>query len=157
MKSAPSRHYRLSRALGRFVTHSAALATFYRMPPFVSASAVVVEQGRVLMVIDPIRDEPVLPGGHLHWKERPEEGMAREVEEETGYRVEPASLLAVLAGDEWVGERGIVRIIYHAVRVAGDLRSSPEGEAIWLDAIVVAASSSRDAGIVKLWLARGVD
>lgn len=152
MKPRPSLYYRVSRTLGRLVAHTAALLTLYRMPPFVSASAVVVEDGRVLVVIDPIREEPVLPGGHLHWKESPEVGMAREVEEETGYAVQPSSVLAVLSGSEWAGEEGIVRVIYEAIRVGGELRSSAEGEATWLSATELAESPSRDAGIIRLWL-----
>lgn len=104
------------------------------------------------MVIDPILSEPTLPGGHLRWRETPEAATIREVEEETGLRVRPESVLAVLAGDEWAGEAGIVRVIYRAVRTGGAMRSSTEGEATWIQADELASSSSRDAGIVRLWL-----
>ena len=69
--------YRVSRRLGRLITTTAAVLTLGRMPPFVSTSAIVVEGDKLLVVIDPIRQEPVLPGGHLKWREGPEAALVR--------------------------------------------------------------------------------
>jgi ADP-ribose pyrophosphatase YjhB (NUDIX family) len=144
--------YRISRLLGRIITRAAAALTLYRMPPFASTSALVVEGGRILVVIDPLRREPILPGGHLKWREKPSFALSREVQEETGYRVEPRDLVGVFAGEDWTGEGGVVRLIYEAQIVGGSLASSPEGEARWMSLDDLARSESRDAGIVQVWL-----
>jgi ADP-ribose pyrophosphatase YjhB (NUDIX family) len=146
--------YRLSRLAGRVAMRTAAALTLGRMPPFVSASVVVVDGDQVLAVIDPIRGEPILPGGHLKWREKPDVAAIRETREETGYVVEVLDLLAVLAGSEWAGEEGIVRVVYAAHVAAGALASSPEGEATWLSLSSLANSDTRDAPIVRLWQQR---
>ncbi len=147
-----STRYRLARFTGRFVTRTAALLTGGRMPPFVSASVVVVARERVLTVFDPIRSEAVLPGGHLKWNEHPTEGAAREAQEETGYTVVSGAVVGVYAGRELAGEHGIVRVVYVADIVAGSIQSSREGKAAWLPIHEYAASTARDAPIVRDWL-----
>lgn len=154
MSRAGSIRFLLARLTGRLVTRTAALLTAGRMPPFVSASVVVVVRGRILTVHDPIRSESVLPGGHLRWKELPTLGAAREVQEETGYTVECRQLVGVYAGKQRAGEYGIVRVVYTGEIVAGSLRSSPEGEAEWLPLDSYVASSARDAPIVQDWIDR---
>jgi ADP-ribose pyrophosphatase YjhB (NUDIX family) len=150
--------YRISRALGRLVTTLAAILTLHRMPPFVSTSAVVLQGNRLLVVIDPIRREPVLPGGHLKWTEPPQHAVIREVEEETGYIVQPERLIGALGGIEWTGEPGVVRLIYQGTIVGGSLRSSSEGEATWMDLDEMMAANFRDASIVRFAVeAAGVD
>ena len=54
------------------------------------------EQGRVLILEHTYRREHPwgLPGGYLQAREEPAQGLAREVEEETGLRVEVGELLA---------------------------------------------------------------
>jgi ADP-ribose pyrophosphatase YjhB (NUDIX family) len=115
------------------------------MPPFVSTSAVVVVRDRILVVFDPIRREPILPGGHLTWRESPEAAIVREVREETGYLIEPRRRLGVFAGEEWSGEPGVVRVIYEGEIVGGSLHSSSEGEARWIPVKDLLRSTSRDA------------
>lgn len=122
------------------------------MPPFVSASIVVVVKDRVLTVFDPIRGEAVLPGGHLRWTELPTDGAAREAREETGYTVQCGALVGVYAGQDLAGEQGIVRVVYAAKIIAGSLQSSREGKAAWLPVHQYAASPGRDALIVRDWL-----
>jgi 8-oxo-dGTP diphosphatase len=124
------------------------------MPPFVSTSAIIVTRDRILMVLDPIRREPILPGGHLTWRESPEAALVREVREETGYLIEPGPVLGVFAGEEWSGEPGIVRIIYEAAIVGGCLRSSAEGQARWLPIVDILGSATRDSSVVRVWSAR---
>jgi ADP-ribose pyrophosphatase YjhB (NUDIX family) len=146
--------FRLSRLLGRLLTWLAAILTLGRIPPFVSTSAVVVQRGRILVVMDPIRREPVLPGGHLKWRETPLHALAREVREETGYLIEPGALLGAFAGEEWTGEAGVVRLVYEAAVTGGALASSAEGDACWYPVEELLRSDSRDAKIVRLWSER---
>lgn len=144
--------YRVSRWAGRVITRTAAALTLERMPPFVSTSALIMVNDRVLVVIDPIRREPVLPGGHLKWRESPEQAVVREVREETGFHVHPLHLLGVYAGEQFSGEPGIVRIVWKAELAGGALTSSAEGHATWLSAEDIAASETRDAFLVRAWV-----
>lgn len=141
--------YRISRLLGRAITRVAAWLTLGRMPPFVSTAAVIVEESRILVVLDPIRREPVLPGGHLKWAERPIEALVREVREETGYEIEPQGIVEAAAGEAQAGEAGVVRLIYRARITAGKLKSSSEGEATWMSVDELSASETRDAPVVR--------
>ncbi len=122
------------------------------MPPFVSTSAVVVRDGALLVILDPIRTQPVLPGGHVKWREKPEMALAREVSEETGYDVDVGALIGVFCGEEWTSEPGIVRIVYAAEIRFGELRSSHEGEAMWVAVDEFLTSSVRDAPIVRAYV-----
>lgn len=104
------------------------------------------------MVVDPIRQEPVLPGGHLKWDEDPRDAVIREVQEETGLVVRPTRIVGVFSGAKWAGERGVVRVIYSAQWTSGDLKSSPEGEALWTPVEAAVSSSSRDTPIIQVYL-----
>lgn len=124
------------------------------MPPFVSTSALIVDGDRVLVVVDPVRQEPVLPGGHLKWTETPLDAVVREVREETGYVIQAERLLDVLAGKAATGEPGVVRILFEATIRGGSLQSSSEGEARWLPVDHVARLDARDSPILRSWLSQ---
>ncbi|HLJ66056.1 MAG TPA: NUDIX hydrolase [Chloroflexota bacterium] len=144
--------YRVSRALGRFLARTAATLTLERMPPFTSTSALVLKDGLLLVVVDSILDQPILPGGHLAWRETPEEAVVREVREETGIEIQVGELVAVAAGEQWAGEPGVVRVVYRCEARGGTLRSSAEGRAAWVNPHDVASSQTRDASIIRRWL-----
>src|SRR5581483_12319201 len=124
--------YRVLRHLGRLTVESAALATLRRMPPMVSAAAIIQRGEEILMIRDTAQGMPVLPGGHLHWLESVEEGLRREVREETGYEVDPLKLLEAISWQSGLSERGIIRVIWEAKIVGGRECSSAEGEVVWL-------------------------
>lgn len=89
----------------------------------VSVAAVVVDdQGRVLMTQrrDNGRWEP--PGGVLELDESIDEGLKREVLEETGYRIEPIRLTGVYKNMT----RGIVALVFLARVVDGEPRTTGE-------------------------------
>jgi 8-oxo-dGTP pyrophosphatase MutT (NUDIX family) len=84
--------------LRRIIGHPAYVARFGRVEPHGFGCVLLVDaHGRLLLQerdehapIDP--DRWGLPGGHLEPGEDPEAGAYREVEEETGVRLEPGSL-----------------------------------------------------------------
>ena len=70
-----------------------------------------------------------LPGGGLEFGEHPEEGMIREVEEETGLVVAPASLLGInsftIHGEN--DDFHSIQIVYEAQVLRGALRYEKDG------------------------------
>jgi 8-oxo-dGTP diphosphatase len=108
--------------------------------PFVAVGAVIVEDGRVLLVrrgSEPLRGHWTLPGGVLEVGETLAAGVAREVKEETGLEVETVELVEILDRIYREGER----VRYHYViadylcRVTGgELRAASDAEAVrWVE------------------------
>ena len=79
--------------------------------------AIVLRRGRVLLVErgrEPLKGFWSLPGGVLEAGERLEEGIRREVREETGLDVEPLGIFEVF---ERISRDGRGRVEYHYVLV----------------------------------------
>nr|WP_239157991.1 NUDIX hydrolase [Streptomyces sp. SID13726] len=136
-----------------------------------SAYAICVRDGQVLLARwtdDQGRPEWTLPGGGTEYGEDPYDTVLREVEEETGYRVEVTGLLGVCSrlftfrrrfGRE-AGRHG-VGIVYEARVVGGELRFEVNGStdmAQWHDLDAVSGLNRVrlvDQGL-RLWRERPV-
>ncbi|MFD7320672.1 NUDIX hydrolase [Streptomyces sp. NPDC059875] len=93
------------------------------------AGAVVREDGRLLAIRRADNGTWELPGGVLELTESPEEGVAREVWEETGIRVEVDELTGVYKNTT----RGIVALVFRCKPSGGTERTSTESTAVeWL-------------------------
>jgi 8-oxo-dGTP diphosphatase len=94
-------------------------------PSFMVGAMALIQddQGRLLVVEHTYRREVPwgLPGGWLKHAESPEAGLAREVLEETGYRVRVQSLLAA---DFWGSHQ--FDLLYRASIESGTYQSSDE-------------------------------
>jgi ADP-ribose pyrophosphatase YjhB (NUDIX family) len=121
--------------------------------PLVGVGAIVVHEGRVLLVRrgnEPLKGHWTLPGGLLELGEPVVEGVARETREETGLVVEPLELVELIdrihrepIGREADREAGreAGRVRYHYViadylcRVTGgELRAASDAEAVrWVE------------------------
>lgn len=108
--------------------------------PLVGVGAVVVHEGRVLLVrrgSEPLKGHWTLPGGVLEVGETLVEGVAREVREETGLLVEPLELVELL--DRIHREDGRVRYHYviadYLCRVTGgELRAASDADEVrWVE------------------------
>ncbi len=108
--------------------------------PLVGVGAVIVEQGRVLLIrrgTEPMLGQWTLPGGLLEVGESLLAGVVREVREETGLTVEPIELIELLDRIQREGER----IRYHYViadylcrLVGGQLQAASDADAVrWVE------------------------
>ena len=108
--------------------------------PLVGVGAVVVDDGRVLLVRrgnEPLKGHWTLPGGLVELGEPLLDGVVREVREETGLTVEPVELIELIDRIHREDER----VRYHYViadylcRVtAGALRAASDADAVrWVE------------------------
>ncbi|MEU2599322.1 NUDIX hydrolase [Streptomyces hirsutus] len=101
----------------------------------VAAYAVVVRDGRLLLARSPVpggAPEWVLPGGGMEHGEDPYDTVRREVEEETGYRIEVTGLLGVNSARHVFVRPGFARrpgrrADHHAVRLVYEGRITGGG------------------------------
>jgi len=108
--------------------------------PLVGVGAVVVHEGRVLLVRrgrEPLKGHWSLPGGLLELGEPLMDGVAREVREETGLMVEPMELVELLDRVHRDGER----VRYHYViadylcrLTGGELKAASDADEVcWVE------------------------
>jgi 8-oxo-dGTP diphosphatase len=113
----------------------------YPERPIVGVGAVIVEAGRVLLVkrrYEPLAGRWSIPGGTLELGETLEDGVAREMREETGLEIEVGPVIEVFDRIMFDAER---RVRYHFVLVdylcwpiAGDLQAGSDvDEAVLVD------------------------
>ncbi|MGW1778789.1 NUDIX hydrolase [Streptomyces sp. NPDC002143] len=139
----------------------------------VAAYAVCVRDGSVLLARSPAPDgtpEWVLPGGGMEHGEDPLDTVVRELDEETGYRVEVTGLLGIDSSRHVSRRDGLrgpvdhhgVRILYAGRIVGGELRYEVDGStdlAAWHDLDAVPALvrvGLVDIGL-ELWRERSAD
>ena len=112
----------------------------YPLSPLVGVGAVIVQEGRVLLVQrgrEPMKGRWTIPGGLIEVGESLHEAVARETREETGLEVEPVELVELL--DRIHREEGHVR--YHYVIadylcrvVGGTLAAADDAAAVrWVE------------------------
>jgi 8-oxo-dGTP diphosphatase len=109
--------------------------------PIVGVGAVVVREGRVLVVrraTEPLKGEWSIPGGVLELGEKLREGVVREVLEETGLQVEAGEVLevfdSIIADPDGKTQYHYVLIDFLCRVNGGALRAGSDvSEARWID------------------------
>ena len=95
------------------------------------AGAVIDDEGRVLAIRRRDNGHWEPPGGVLELDETIEDGLVREIREETGVTVTPERLTGVYKNME----RGIVALVFRCRATSGVTRTGPEAaEVAWLTA-----------------------
>jgi len=95
------------------------------------AGVIVDDEGRALIIQRRDNGHWEPPGGILEHGETIEDGLRREVYEETGLKVEPVSLTGVYQNMQ----RNIVALVFRCSAVAGSLTESDEAKAFrWVTA-----------------------
>jgi 8-oxo-dGTP diphosphatase len=110
--------------------------------PIVGVGAVVIQDGRVLVVrraTEPLKGEWSIPGGMLELGEKLREGIAREVREETGLEVDVGEVLdvfdSIFPDPEGRTQYHFVLIDYLCRPTGGELRASSDvSDAKWVTA-----------------------
>jgi ADP-ribose pyrophosphatase YjhB (NUDIX family) len=104
----------------------------YFANPKVAAAALVIENGKVLLIrraFDPFRGLWTLPAGFVDADEDPRRAAERECLEETGLTVRVTNVLDVVAGLEHPRGANMV-IFYRAEIVSGELLPADDAEAV---------------------------
>ena len=86
------------------------------------AAAIIDQEGRFLAIRRADNNAWEPPGGVLELDEAIESGLLREVEEETGLRVEPVALTGVYKNMQ----RGIVALVFRCRMLSGSPRTTDE-------------------------------
>ncbi len=93
------------------------------------AGAVIREDGRMLVIKRRDNDNWEPPGGVLELHETPQEGVVREVLEETGVHVEVEQLTGIYKNMT----RGVVALVFRCKPSGGEARATSEATAVeWL-------------------------
>lgn len=112
----------------------------YPLAPLVGVGAVVVDEGRVLLVqrgTEPMKGHWTLPGGLLELGESLTDGVIREVREETGLLVQPLELVELLDRIYREGEGVRYHYViadYLCLVTGGRLKASSDAAAVrWVE------------------------
>lgn len=103
-----------------------------KLPPFGSASVVVENHDRYLVVELP-GQRIVFPGGFMTWREHPQQAAEREGHEETGLVLRADDLISYYSlSSNRVTNMSTISFVYHGVIVGGEMHPTIEGRPCWL-------------------------
>lgn len=124
----------------------------YPSRPIVGVGAVIVDAGHVVLVrrrYEPLAGRWSLPGGTLEVGETLEEGLAREMREETGLEVRVGPVIEVfdriIRDDDARVRYHFVLVDYLCVPVGGDLRAGSDVD----DAVLAAPDRLEPFGLTE--------
>ncbi len=109
-----------------------------RATPVILTNMCLIEDNKgniVMQIRDPKRyswSGAALPGGHVEGKESIHDSVVREIYEETGLTIKDPQLVGL---KDWHTDQGYRYIVflYKAGSYSGQLRSSQEGQVLWVN------------------------
>ena len=134
-------------------TSSTRMKRDYPERPIIGIGAVIVEQGRVLLVrraTEPLKGEWSVPGGMLELGEKLRDGVRREVAEETGLQVEAGEVLdvvdSIFQDENGRAQYHYVLIDYLCRVVSGQAKAGSDvSEVRWVQEAELGALGLRDS------------
>ncbi len=122
--------YKIRAILFVIIIRILAKILFVEIPPIPSAAGIIVRNGKVLLLKLSYYKGYGLPGGILSGEETAEEGVKREIREETGLTVTNSKYLFSIA----ITQRKIKSVcLFYEAETEGDLKESREGTLHWVD------------------------
>ena len=103
-----------------------------RMPPFASASVIIVDDNKVLTIKLSYARGYALPGGLLQDHETFEDAARRELKEETGLEVKIGGLVGTYSSYK---DFPTINQTFVAETVSGKILSSKEGSVEWIEVL----------------------
>ncbi len=128
-----------------------------------TASALIVDGDKVLLgrrSIEPYKNYWDIIGGFLELGESPEEGVRREIKEETSLEIELIDLLGIFMDEYGPGGESTLNICYLAKIVSGQAKPADDiDELRWFTASDIPANLAfkNARGIIDLWLKKRSD
>ncbi|MDE3088568.1 MAG: NUDIX hydrolase [Chloroflexota bacterium] len=102
------------------------------LPPILAVAAIIERNGSILFIDRSDGLGLSFPGGIVKWNETCKAAARREVHEETGYEIVITGLVGVYSDLKRDPRFRCVEIVYASVVVAGNGRSSREGQIDWI-------------------------
>jgi len=97
--------------------------------PRLTADGAIIQSGKILLIkrnIDPYKGKWALPGGHIEYGERVEDGVIREVLEETGLSAEIEKIIGVYSDPNRDPRGHTVTIVYKLNVIGGTLQGGDD-------------------------------
>lgn len=104
---------------------------FYQNPA-PAAGAVIVEDGRILLVkrsVAPARGDWCIPAGFMEWTEHPQQTAIRELREETGLEISITSIFDIFMGMDDPRTHAVL-ILYHASIIGGEMTAGDDADEV---------------------------
>jgi ADP-ribose pyrophosphatase YjhB (NUDIX family) len=108
--------------------HCPACAFIYYRNPTPAAGAIIVNEGKILLVkraVFPRRGDWCIPAGFMEWSEHPAQTAVRELKEETGLEVRVRSIFEIFFGMDDPRTHAVL-ILYLADIAGGTLAPSDD-------------------------------
>ncbi len=113
------------------------LLTLGQISPLLSASIIIEQDGKFLLVERSDGLGYTIPGGIVRYSETVEQCVLREAREETGYTVAITGLVGIYAAPKRDPRFRAIAIAYKGHIVSGNRHGSSEGEPSWYESAEV--------------------
>jgi len=110
--------------------HCPVCGFIYYQNPTPAAGAVIVDEGKILMVkrsVAPARGDWCIPAGFMEWTEHPQQTAIRELKEETGLDIRINSIFDIFMGMDDPRTHAVL-ILYHADVIGGQLVAGDDAD-----------------------------